>query len=146
MRWALNRDDPDDFPTVSAGRLTPRRITALGLAASLVLIAVAGAVALFMVRDTNTTAAQPPSSSPTSMVVASPVPTVTMILPPPVTPIPTPTPTPVSPATNPAAEQSFLAALDGAAGLTGPNHVSYATIPGSHGAYMGDVSAWTIGD
>ena len=41
--WALDYDDPDEFPTQ---RLTPRRITSLGIAASLVTIAVAGAVAL----------------------------------------------------------------------------------------------------
>ena len=38
--WALDYDDPDEFPT--GQRLTPRRITALSLAASLVVIAVAG--------------------------------------------------------------------------------------------------------
>ena len=37
-----------------------------------------------------------------------------------------------------------MAALNGTPS-DGPNHVSYATIPGSHGAYMGDVSAWTVG-
>ena len=41
--WALD-DDPDKVPTQPI-RLTSRRITALSLAASLVLIAVAGAVA-----------------------------------------------------------------------------------------------------
>jgi hypothetical protein len=69
---ALDYGDVDEFPTVSTGRLTPRHITALGLAASLVLIAVAGAVALFMVRDTNTPVAQAPSSSVVETVVVAP--------------------------------------------------------------------------
>ena len=42
--WALDYDDPDEIPTQPI-RLTSRRITALSLAASLVLIAVAGAMA-----------------------------------------------------------------------------------------------------
>jgi hypothetical protein len=46
--WALDYDDPDESPTQPIRRLTPRRVTALGLAASLVLIAVAGAVALIV--------------------------------------------------------------------------------------------------
>ena len=46
--WAL--DDGDDLPTQ---RLTPRRITSLALASSLTVIAAAGAVVLFMARDTN---------------------------------------------------------------------------------------------
>ena len=50
-----------------------------------------------------------------------------------------------APAHDPDREKSFLAALNAAAALSGPNHVSYATIPGSHGAYMGDVSAWMPG-
>ena len=37
--WALDHDDPDEFPTQ---RLTPRRTTALGIAASLVTIAGGG--------------------------------------------------------------------------------------------------------
>ena len=45
--WALDYDDPDEFPTE---RLTPRRITSMGLAASLVTIAVAGVVAVVMMR------------------------------------------------------------------------------------------------
>ena len=47
--WALDYDDPDEFPTQQ--RMTPRRITSLGLAASLVLIAVAGVVALGVLRQ-----------------------------------------------------------------------------------------------
>ena len=43
--WALDYDG-DEFPTQPTQRLTPRRITALALATSLVVIAVAGAVAL----------------------------------------------------------------------------------------------------
>ena len=45
--WALD-DGVDDLPTQ---RLTPRRVTALALAVSLVLIAVAGAVALWTHRQ-----------------------------------------------------------------------------------------------
>jgi serine/threonine-protein kinase len=44
--WALDYDDPDEFPTQPTQRLTSRHITALGVAVSLVVIAVAGAVAL----------------------------------------------------------------------------------------------------
>ena len=54
--WAL--DDGDDLPTQ---RLTSRRITALSLAASLVVIAVAGVVALVVVRNANHPVAQAPS-------------------------------------------------------------------------------------
>ena len=43
---ALDYDDPDEFPTQPTQRLTSRRITALSLAASLVVIAVVGVVAL----------------------------------------------------------------------------------------------------
>ena len=41
--WALDYDDPDEFPTQ---RLTPRRITSLALASSLTVIAAAGAILL----------------------------------------------------------------------------------------------------
>ena len=44
--WALNYDDVDEFLTQPTQRLTSRRITALSLAASLTVIAVAGGVAL----------------------------------------------------------------------------------------------------
>ena len=46
---ALDYDDVDECPTTPT-RLTPRRITSLSVAASLVLIAVAGATAL-VTRD-----------------------------------------------------------------------------------------------
>jgi hypothetical protein len=76
--WALDYDDPDELPT-EPKRLTSRRITSLGLAASLVLIAVAGTVALFMVRDTNDHVAQAPSSSVVeTVVVAPPRPAITL--------------------------------------------------------------------
>jgi hypothetical protein len=58
--WALDYDDPDEFPTQ---RLTPRRITSLAIAASLTVIAVAGAVALTVTHDVNQPVAQAPSSS-----------------------------------------------------------------------------------
>ena len=44
--WALDYDDPDEFPTQPTQRLTSRRITSMALAASLAVIATAGAVAL----------------------------------------------------------------------------------------------------
>ena len=44
--WALDYDDPDEIPTQPI-RLTSRRIMALSLAAGLVVIAMAGAVALW---------------------------------------------------------------------------------------------------
>jgi hypothetical protein len=96
--WALDYDDVDEFPTQ---RLTPRRITALSLAVSLVLIAVAGAVALFVFRhDIDQLVAQAPS---TSVVQASPPSSVTVTLPPSVTvtvqaaPLPTYDPEPGDP-------------------------------------------------
>ena len=55
--WALDYDDVDEFPTQ---RLTSRRITALSIAVSLVVIAVAGVVALVVVRDANQPVAQAP--------------------------------------------------------------------------------------
>ena len=61
--WALD-DGVDDLPTQ---RLTPRRVTALALAVSLVLIAVAGAVALWTHRQPGPAhvAAAPPAAAPT---------------------------------------------------------------------------------
>ena len=56
--WALDYDDVDEFPTQ---RLTSRPITALSIAVSLVVIAVAGVVALVVVRDANQPVAQAPS-------------------------------------------------------------------------------------
>ena len=41
--WGVDYDDPDEFPTVPV-RLTSRRITALAIAASLIVIAAAGAL------------------------------------------------------------------------------------------------------
>ncbi len=78
--WALDYDDVDEFPTQ---RLTSRRITALSIAVSLVVIAVAGVVALVVVRDANQPVAQAPSS-PLTETVTRPVP------PPPPPPVPTP--------------------------------------------------------
>jgi serine/threonine-protein kinase len=74
--WAL--DDGDDLATQ---RLTPRRITALALAASLTIIAAAGAVMLFVARDPNQPVAQAPSSPVVVETVARPVPTVTVSAP-----------------------------------------------------------------
>jgi preprotein translocase subunit Sec61beta len=62
----LDYDDPDEFPTE---RLTPRRITALSIAVSLVVIAVAGVVALVVVRDANQPVAQTPSTHVVETVV-----------------------------------------------------------------------------
>ena len=76
---ALDYDDPDEFPTE---RLTPRRITSLGLAASLVTIAAAGAVALGVLRQ--------PDPAPASASVPSPTVTVTAASPP--APVPSPAP------------------------------------------------------
>lgn len=76
--WALDYDDPDEFPTVPIRRLTPRRITALALASSLTLIAVTGAVALSVLRQLESTPAPAPVVIQT---VAQPAPTVTVALP-----------------------------------------------------------------
>ena len=130
--WALDYDG-DEFPTLPTQRLTSRRITALGVAASLVVIAVAGGVALGVLHHTNQPVAQVPSSS-----VVTPTPPEAVTAPPPVTV------TASAPVLDHAREESFMAALNGTPS-DGPNHLSYATIPGSHGAYMGDVSAWTVG-
>jgi hypothetical protein len=131
---ALDYDDADEFPTQ---RLTPRRITSLGIAASLVVIAVAGAVALGVLHHTNQPVAQATSTSVANTVV-TPTPPEAVTTPPPVTV------TASAPVLDHAREESFMAALNGTP-FDGPTHVSYATIPGSHGAYMGDVSAWTVG-
>jgi hypothetical protein len=77
--WALDYDDPDEFPTQ---RLTPRRITSLAIAASLTVIAVAGAVALTVTHDVNQPVAQAPSSS---VVETVPPQHITVTAPPPVT-------------------------------------------------------------
>jgi hypothetical protein len=87
-----------------------------------------------VMRDVNHPVAQPSSPPVVAMIVAPP-PSVT--LPPPSIPV-------VAPEVSRAREESFLAALGGKP-LYGPNHVSYASIPGSHGAYMGDPAAWTVG-
>lgn len=50
-----------------------------------------------------------------------------------------------APRADPVREKNFLAALENAVSLSGPNHISYADIPGSHGAYMGDPTAWLPG-
>lgn len=49
--WALDYDDPDETPTT---RFTPRRITALGIAASLLVIAAAAGVILVVLREQAT--------------------------------------------------------------------------------------------
>ena len=95
--WALDYDDPDEFPTQ---RLTPRRITSLGIGASLVTIAVAGAVALGVLRQPDP-APTPASAVETTTKPAPPAPppvtaTVTVLPPPPpvtVTVQPKPVPT-----------------------------------------------------
>ena len=78
--WGLDYDDPDEFPTQPT-RLTSRRITALGIAASLVVIAVCGAVAVGVGRHHREGVRV---AAPVATVVVPP-PTVTMTLPPPVT-------------------------------------------------------------
>ena len=70
--WALDYDDPDEIPTQPI-RLTSRRITALSLAASLVVIAVAGAMALGVLHHANQPVTQA-SSPPVIETVARPVP------------------------------------------------------------------------
>ena len=91
--WALDYDDPDESPTQ---RLTSRRITSLGLAASLLLIAVAGVVALLVVRDTSQ---QETAPSPITSATAAPPPVITTATPP---------PPPLRPP-NPVAEARFVA-------------------------------------
>ncbi len=91
--WALDYDSYDELPTVPTQRLTPRRITSLGLAASLTVIAAAGAVMLFVAHDANRPIAQAPS--PHVETSASP------------SPLPPPPPPPRPP--NPAAEARFVA-------------------------------------
>ena len=88
--WALDYDDVDEFPTQ---RLTSRRITALSIAVSLVVIAVAGVVALVVVRDAN----QPVAQAPSPHVVETVAPPAPL----------SPTPIPPYPP-NPAGEASFV--------------------------------------
>ena len=99
--WALDYDG-DELPTQPTQRLTSRRITALALAASLILIAVAGAVALGVLHHTNQPVAQVPSSS-----VVTPTPPEAVTAPPPVTV------TASAPVLDHAREESFMAALNG---------------------------------
>ena len=57
--WALDYDGVDEFPTQ---RLTSRHITALSLATSLIMIAVAGVVALTVARQLEPAPAPTPLS------------------------------------------------------------------------------------
>jgi hypothetical protein len=145
--WALD-DDPDEVPTVPSQWMTSRRITTLAVTASLIVVAVAGVVAFIMVRGTDRppVATQAPSPPPVATQAPSPPVVQTAVVAPPPAPSPssTPLPAPEAPEVGRAREESFLAALDGTP-INGPNHVSYSMIPGSHGAYMGDPSAWTVG-
>lgn len=91
--WGLDYDGVDE-PT--ARRLTSRQITALGVAASLIVIAVAGVVAFVVTRQHGSPSAQ---SAPAASAVAAPPQTVTMTLPPPLTvTVPAPTSTVALPA------------------------------------------------
>lgn len=80
---ALDYDDPDEFPTQ---RLTPRRVTSLGIVASLVAIATAGTIAIVSMHG----------SVHAPAVVSAPA-TVTVMMPPPVTTTVTPAPLPPPP-------------------------------------------------
>jgi hypothetical protein len=90
--WELDYDDPDEFPTTPIRRMTPRRVTALGIAASLVAVAAAGVIAIASMHA-------PASTSTIAQTVVAP-PTVTEMMPPPVTttvmaaPLPPPPPPP----------------------------------------------------
>jgi hypothetical protein len=119
--------------------------TVWGRAAAVVVVCGAAAVTTVLVHRNwarqEDHAIAPNAPVPTSSAV-SPVsspPPVTATLSPSVT-----APAPVPPA-DPVREKNFMAALENAVALTGPNHLSYADIPGSHGAYMGDPTAWLPG-
>jgi len=112
--WALD-DGVDDLPTQ---RLTSRRITALSLAASLAVIAVAGVVALLVIHNVNRD--QPEASPPPP---PDAIETVTR----PTPPSPTPPP-PQPPRVSHAIEENFVAALRAAPGASW-QHVSWAMIP-----------------
>jgi hypothetical protein len=75
--WGLDYDDPDEFPTVPV-RLTSRRITALAIAASLIVIAAAGVVALFVLRAPESASTPAPA---VVVTVAQPAPTVAVVQP-----------------------------------------------------------------
>jgi hypothetical protein len=77
--WGLD-DDPDEIPVGPSQRLTSRRITAVGVATSLVVVT--GVIAFVVNRQHNRPKAQ---SATVVATVAAPTPTVTMTLPPPVT-------------------------------------------------------------
>jgi len=113
--WALD-DGVDDLPTQ---RLTSRRITALSLAASLAVIAVAGVVALLVIHNVNRD--QPEASPPPP---PDAIETVTR----PTPPSPTPPP-PQPPRVSHAIEENFVAALRAPPGASW-QHVSWAMIPG----------------
>jgi len=136
---APSKTDSDTAQNDSA-RSGTRRLVSVSVVAVLLLVVVVGLLWRpwqHPESDTSITSSSnaPTTSTPAGTTPAAPSPAA----PPPVTV------TTSAPAHDPAREKSFLAALDAAAALTGPNHVSYATIPGSHGAYMGDVSAWMPG-
>jgi serine/threonine protein kinase len=131
---------PSSSTTTTARRHGSRTLIGASVVAALLIFLVVGLLwRPWQHSQSNTTA----SSSSTAPTAFTPTGTTTAATshgaPPPVTV------TASAPAHDPAREKSFLAALDAAAALSGPNHVSYATIPGSHGAYMGDVSAWMPG-
>jgi hypothetical protein len=135
--WALD-DDSDEVPTVPSQWMTSRGITTLAVTVSLIVVAVAGVVAFFMGRGTD----RPPVAT---QAPSPPVIQTAVVAPPPApSPYSTPLPAPEAPEVRRAREESFLAALNGTP-INGPNHISYSMIPGSHGAYMGDPSAWTVG-
>jgi hypothetical protein len=78
--WAL--DDGEDLPTP---RWTPRRITVAGVTASLLVIALAGAVALVVLRDGHQREPKPPMTAAPPGVVTT---TASTTAPPPPAPQP----------------------------------------------------------
>lgn len=91
--WALDYDDA--MPTEQI--LTPRRITALGVAASVALVVAAGVVVYFATRESGTVTTP---ASPSTVAVAAPVPqptvTTVMMPAPAIPPAPVRPPAPVS--------------------------------------------------
>ncbi|BBY36842.1 hypothetical protein MMAN_09760 [Mycobacterium mantenii] len=120
--------------------LVLRRLADVSVVAILLLFAVVGLLwRPWQHPESNTTITSSSNAPTTSTPAGTTTAALSFTAPPPVTV------TASAPAHDPAREKSFLAGLDAAAALSGPKHVSYATIPGSHGAYMGDPSAWMPG-
>lgn len=146
--WALDSGS-DEIPSGAARRMTPRRITTIAVVASLAAAAFTAFLGFGIVRDDGgqATVQSPEATAGQTVDVARKQDPPSRVAQPddaaPSTGLPRPTDF-GTPDVRRAREESLLSALNGTP-TNGPNHLSYSMIPGSHGAYMGDSSAWTVG-